>query len=569
MKRLFLLLSLLPSLLWAQTTEYQWRGAMLDLSRHYFPIGHVHRQVDMLALCGINVLHLHLTDAAGWRMEVKSQPRLHEVAAWRTYESWKDWWDGDRGYGGRHGGYYTQDELRAVVRHADSLGITVVPEIEMPGHSEEIFAAYPELLCEGGKVSGAGVEHGKAQADFCAGKEATFRFIFSILDEVMDIFPSKYIHIGGDEAGRQMWETCGDCQRRMREFGFETTAQMQAWFMRRVAGYLADHGRQAVCWDEVLEGWEEMERFMAKAGSRDIPKPVIMCWRGQAKGGEAVAKGFDVVMCPGAYCYFDNAQDAPCTQPEANGGYLPFDKVYSYNPNEDITGGRVIGLQGNLWAEYIPTPRHAEYMLYPRILAIAMVGKGREHSPEAAHGIAMKASAAMRALGYNAFDLTHEVGQRPEMADTLRHLASGCRVTYNNLYSKAYPAAGDGSLTDGLRGGWANNDGRWQGFIGKAGMDVTIDLGAVREISTVECDFQQICQPYIFYPERFIVSTSRDGKRFTQQACDRKEVVETNIPSVDHRTWTGKVKARYVRVQALSREGRNGDWIFCDEVVVR
>ena len=568
MKRFLLLILLLPTLLSATAREYQWRGAMLDLSRHYFPVSHIHRQIDMLALCGINVLHLHLTDAAGWRMEIKKYPRLHEVASYRSSESWKEWWNGDRGYGGKAGGYYTQEELRAVVRHADSLGITVVPEIEMPGHSEEIFAAYPELLCEGGKVSGTGVEHGKAQADFCAGNEKTFEYIFGILDEVMDVFPSKYIHIGGDEAGRGMWNTCSLCQQRMKEFGFQTTAQMQAWFMRRVAGYLAEHGRQAVCWDEVMDGWEEMEAFMAKAGGREIPKPVIMCWRGQAKGKEAVSKGFEVVMCPGQYCYLDNAQDAPYSQPEANGGYVPFDKVYSYNPNEGIEEGSVIGLQGNLWAEYIPTPQHAEYMLYPRILAIAMVGKGHEYSTEAAHNIAVKATSAMRRLGYNAFDLSKEIGQRPEMNDTLRNLATDCKVTYNNRYHANYPAAGEASLTDGLRGGWANNDGRWQGFIGKEGMDITIDLGAIKEIHSVSCDFQQICQPYIFAPEKYIVSTSRDGKNFKRQLCDVKEVVETSIPVIDKRAWNGKDKVRYIRIQALPREGRSGDWVFCDEVVV-
>ena len=549
---------------------------MLDLSRHYFPISHIHKQIDMLALCGINTLHLHLTDAAGWRMEIKKYPRLHEVAGFRSHESWKDWGKNGNSYNGSCGGYYTQDDLREVVRHADSLGITIVPEIEMPGHSEEIFAAYPELLCDGGCISGNATGKGRIQSDFCAGNEKTFEFIFDILDEVIDVFPSKYIHIGGDEAGRQLWNSCSLCQKRMHELGFETTAQMQAWFMRRVAGYLTKHGRQAVCWDEVMDGWEEMEAFMTQAGEHKIPKPIIMCWRGQTKGKEAVAKGFNVVMCPGEYCYLDNAQDAPNTQAEANGGYLPFDKVYSYNPNEGINedtneskdSGHILGLQGNLWAEYIPTPQHAEYMLYPRILAIAMVGKGYEYSVLEAHNIATKASEAMRKLGYNSFNLAQEAGERLEKKDTLHNLATGCIVTYNHKYHTKYPATGENALTDGLCGGWSFNDKRWQGFLGQEGMDVTINLGEIKEIHRVKCDFQHICQPYIFAPETFIVSTSQNGKNYKRLVRDVSEVIETNIPSINTREWKGTVKAQYIRIQALPRKDRDGDWTFCDEIVI-
>ena len=554
--------------------KYEWVGAMLDLSRHYFPVEHIHRQIDVLGRIGVNVLHLHLTDAAGWRMEIKKYPKFTEVAAFRTAESWKEWWNGDRGYSpDGMGGFYAQEDLREVVRHASECGITVVPEIEMPGHSEEVFAAYPELLCEGGLVSGPGVEHGKAQADFCAGSEKTFEYIFGILDEVMDVFPSEYIHIGGDEAGRQMWNTCGRCQGRMAELGLKTTAQMQAWFMRRVCDYLEAHGRRAVCWDEVLEGWDEMENYMAEhaaaKGETYSPgqKPIIMCWRGQAKGAEAVSKGFDVVMCPGEYCYFDNAQDAPSTQPEANGGYLPFDKVLSYNPMAGITQGKVLGLQGNLWAEYIPTPAHAEYMLYPRIVALAMVGNGTADNLEDARETGCALVKDLKAKGYNPFDLTKEVGQRPEMKETPDHLAKGCAVEYRHRYHKNYPASGDGALTDGVRGGWANNDGRWQGFIGADGMDVVIDLGAVKPIKTVMCDFQQICQPDIYLPETVIVSVSKDGKTYKEAARVSKEVLFSAIPSIERREMKMKAKARYVRVQALPR--KEGGWVFCDEIVVK
>ncbi len=537
---------------------YAWRGVMLDVSRHFFPISFLRKQVDVLARYKINRLHLHLTDAAGWRMEIKRYPRLTSFAAWRTDASWKTWWnDGKRHYAtadsaGAYGGFYTQDELRSLVSYAAERGITIVPEIEMPAHSEEVLTAYPELSC---------THEPYRQADFCPGSVATYDFLENVLREVMDVFPSKEIHIGGDEAGKASWGNCPLCRHKMEELGLKSVDGLQAHLIAHMGRFLEANGRSLVGWDEITDD--------------ALPsQTTVMVWRGTEKASEAIRHGYDVVLSPGAYCYLDSYQDAPPTQPEAIGGYLTLEKVYSYAPGAELTAEErthIKGVQGNLWTEYVPTPSHAEYMLYPRALALAETGWNGTQKKDFAdfrRRAAEETKWLRNEASVNAFDLTDEKGERSERAVPVKHKALGAKVTYNLPYHDYYPAAGPSSLTDGLRGGWANNDGRWQGFISGKRFDVTIDLGKTTQVSQVSTDFMQACGPEIFYPSAYIVSLSTDGERFTEVCHQTFKSEKTIQPDVRTCSWKGRsTAARYIRVQALP--STFGGWIFTDEVVVK
>lgn len=537
---------------------YQWRGVMLDVSRHFLPVAYLRKQVDVLAAYKINRLHLHLTDAAGWRMEIKRYPRLTNFAAWRTDSLWKTWWnDGKRHYvqegtPGAYGGYYTQDELRSLVAYAAERGITVVPEIEMPAHSEEVLTAYPELSC---------THEPYKQADFCPGSVATYDFLENVLKEVMAVFPSADIHVGGDEAAKASWASCPLCQHKMRELGLTDVHGLQAYLIAHMDKFLQSNGRRLVAWDEVIDP--------------TLPSDAtVMVWRGVDKAREAVRQGNDVVLSPGAYCYLDSYQDAPPTQPEAIGGYLTLEKVYNYVPDWGMTDAErthVRGVQGNLWAEYIPSTAQNEYMLYPRALAIAEIGWNgtkTKNYPDFYRRALAQVDWLRTKRHVNAFDLRHEVGERSAKSHPVKHKALGAKVIYNKPYSPAYPAEGATALTDGLRGGWANNDGRWQGFIGNDCFDVTIDLGKAQRISSVSCDFMQVCGPEIYYPSEYQVSVSTDGTHYTE-VFDYKEVSQKTVqPDVRTYAWKGKaVEARYVRVKA--KPSTFGGWIFVDEVIVK
>ena len=542
----------------ADAPAYEWRGVMLDVSRHFYPIKFLKKQIDILANYKINRFHIHLTDAAGWRMEIKRYPRLNQIASWRTDSLWKTWWNnGERHYAtaetpGAYGGYYKQEELRDLAAYAAERGILVVPEIEMPGHSEEVLAVYPELSC---------THEPYKQCDFCPGNVGTFDFLEHVLEEVMDVFPSPYIHVGGDEAGKGSWAKCTVCQQKMKELGTDNIDDLQTNLITHMGQFLARHGRQLIGWDEVIAG--------------NLSKnTTVMVWRSIDKAREAIEKGYDVVLSPGAYCYLDNVQDAPYSQREGIGGYLPLEKVYSYVPGEDLVPEQrqhIKGVQANLWTEYVPTEEHAEHQLYPRMLAIAEIGWNgtANKNYKEFHQRAMTEVVELRKDGrVNAFNLADEIGERPETHKQLKHKALGAKVSYAYPASKKYWAAGESTLTDGLRGGWANNDGRWQGFVDGKRVDVTIDLGKTTKVSSVGCDFYQAIGPWIYFPEKFIVSLSEDGKNFKEVYNITPEAVEDPIPQIRNYQWKGRAtKARYVRVQASLE--KDGAWIFTDEVVVK
>lgn len=352
--------SALPCLKIEDYPRFPYRGMHLDVSRHFFDTEFIKKQFDVIASYKLNRFHWHLTDGAGWRIQIKEYPLLTEVAAWRPAPTWKEWWNGNRHYcrqdvPGAYGGFYTREDIKDVLEYARSKHITVIPEIEMPGHSQEVLAVYPDLSCSGKPYK---------NGELCIGNENTFKFLETVLDEVISLFPSKYIHIGGDEANKEAWKKCPKCQQRMKDEGLKSVDELQSYLVHRIEKYLNSKGRELLGWDEILDGGLS-------------PNATVMSWRGEKGGIQAVRMGHDAIMTPGEYCYFDAYQDNPSGEPEAIGGYLPLKKVYSYNPVPDSLtleeSKRILGVQANLWVEYISTQKHVEYMLYPRLLALSEV----------------------------------------------------------------------------------------------------------------------------------------------------------------------------------------------------
>ena len=374
--------------------RYEHRGLMIDESRSFKGKEFIKKQIDAMALLGLNSLHLHLTDAAGWRMEIKSHPELTRKAAWRIGRTYAEWEAGGYKFAsadapGAYGGFYTHEDLREIVAYAAERYIQVIPEIEMPGHSMEVNRTYPELACRDSS--------GRARNfswDLCPGNEGTFRLLQDILTEVIDIFPCRYVHIGGDEAVMKDWASCVNCRRRMQEEGFTEVRQLQGYMVRRIAAWLEERGRTAIGWDEILE--------TGLPGSA-----VVMSWRGTSGGEKAAAAGHKVIMSPNTHCYFDYYQDLIRKEPLACGELTSLHWVYCYDPGDDPA---VLGLQANLWCEKVPTPGHAEYMLYPRLFAIAEIGWSpkRQKDPEEFRQRARALLGVFHALGYNSFDMDGE-----------------------------------------------------------------------------------------------------------------------------------------------------------------
>lgn len=535
--------------------RFPYRGIMLDISRHFRDKDFILKQIDAMAEVRLNRLHLHLTDDAGWRIEIRAYPRLTEYAAWRHGDTWKEWRAGGGKYAqagepGAYGGYLTQADAREIVAYAAARHITVIPEIEMPGHSGEVLAAFPELSC----LTADG--HPAANhSDLCPGKESTFTFLETVLGEIMELFPSRYIHVGGDEAGKRNWPDCPLCRARMQAEGLHSPEELQSYLITRIERFLNANGRSLLGWDEILEGGL-------------APNASVMSWRGTEGGIRAAAMGHDVVMTPGAWCYLDKYQDAPFREPEAIGGYLPLEKVYAYDPLDGIPAAdraHVLGVQGNLWHEYIPTPEHTEYMLWPRALAIAEIGWTQLGRKDWAsfRARAERHADYLAEKGYHPFDLHGEFGERKATLSPIRHLAAGKPVSYALPWHKSYPATGETALTDGLAGGWSYGDGRWQGFL--SDVDVTIDLGSVQDIHYVGATFMMQPGPEIFLPVKVEIHVSDDGVRF-----DKAGEIWNEVPHADKSVLyplfgtSVNTRGRYVRYYAQ----RSYAWLFVDEIII-
>ena len=362
----------IPGVLIRDEPAFAYRGAHLDCCRHFFPVDDVKTFLDMMALHKLNVFHWHLTEDQGWRAEIKQYPKLTEIGSVRAETLVGHY--GSKEYDGTpYGGFYTQDEMRDIVAYAAERFITVVPEIEMPGHASAALASYPELGCRGKDYPYiVQTTWGVFPEVLCVGNPETFTFLEGVLDEICEIFPSEYIHIGGDEAPREEWEKCPKCQALMKEKGFTREAELQSYLNNVIEEYLAQKGRKIIGWDEILEGGVSQSA-------------TVMSWRG-VEGGIAAAKmGNDVIMTPNGFCYFDHYQTK---DPQANGeplaigGYLPLSKVYSFNPYDQLNDeekAHVKGVQANMWTEYVASFDHVQHMELPRMAAIAEVAWSLDH----------------------------------------------------------------------------------------------------------------------------------------------------------------------------------------------
>jgi hexosaminidase len=339
--------------------RFSYRGMHLDVARHFFDVDFVKRYLDIMAYYKFNTFHWHLTEDQGWRIEIKKYPKLTELGAWRTEED-----------GSRYGGFYTQEEIKEVVAYAEKLHITIIPEIEMPGHSRAALYAYPELSCTGEKQDVPN-HWGVFKDIYCAGNEKTFEFIENVLAEVIDLFPGDYIHIGGDEAPKDRWVACVKCQARMQKEGLENEHELQSYFIKRIDKYLSSKGKKLMGWDEILEGG------LAENAT-------VMSWRGMDGGIAAARQGNQVVMTPGTHCYFDHYQADRAFEPKAIGGYTSLKKVYEFEPvPEDLFTEQkelILGVQGNVWTEYMHTTDQVEYMILPRMLALSEVLWGKKEA---------------------------------------------------------------------------------------------------------------------------------------------------------------------------------------------
>jgi hexosaminidase len=352
--------------------KFEWRGLHLDVSRHFFTVDEVKRYIDLMAFYKFNTFHWHLTDDQGWRIEIKKYPKLTEIGAWRDSTVNKHYTTNPRTYTvEKYGGFYTQEQIKEVVKYAQDRYVTIVPEIELPGHARAALAAYPEFSCTGEKQSVPGL-WGVFDDIYCA-KQESIDFNKAILDEVLELFPSQYIHIGGDEAPKERWKKCLNCQKIIADNHLKDEHELQSYFIKQIDAYLTSKGRKLIGWDEILEGGLS-------------PNASVMSWRGTEGGIEAVKQGHSVVMSPGSHCYFDHYQSRNPNEPIAFGGFTSLEKVYGFNPiPKDLNEQEaklILGAQANLWTEYIPDFKQLEYMVYPRALALAEVLWSGENRPK-------------------------------------------------------------------------------------------------------------------------------------------------------------------------------------------
>jgi hexosaminidase len=629
----------IPAMAVKDYPRFKWRGMMLDVSRHFFSPELVKEFIDLLAAYKMNVFHWHLVDGAGWRLEIKKYPKLTQQAAWRVDDWGKSWnWaevefnaDSNKA---TYGGYYTQQQAKEIVAYAKARNITVVPEIEMPGHSEAAMAAYPELSCNPKNHFGQSGNFyaSKVESNFCAGNEQSFAFLQDVLTEVMAIFPSVYIHVGGDEVDKTSWKLCAKCQARMKAEQLKDENELQSYFMQRIEKFLVSKNRKMIGWDEILEGGL-------------APEATVMSWRGEAGGIQAAKMGHDVIMTPGSPCYFDHYQGDPETEPLAIGGFNTLKKVYNYEPiPTELTAAeakRVLGSQANLWTEYIPTYEQVEYMILPRMPALAevlwsakeqrdwqsfterlqphLIGfeqKGLHYSkgnfkvdikPIVANGklsIALETENSDAVIYYTTdgsvpstgsikyekpFEVTTSMtvktimalhnkvmNAKPAEQSFTFNKVTGKAVQYATAFSRYYPASGANTLTDGFRG--TKDIGKqWHGFSGND-MAATIELGASTAISSIALGCIQNWGQWVFFPQSVKFEVSEDGINFkeVQAITNSIPVTERDTQLKDFTAQFATQKVKVVRVTAKNigqcPVGHPGEkqaaWLFVDEIMV-
>lgn len=616
--------------------RFKWRGMHLDVGRHFFSAEMVKEYIDLIAAYKINTFHWHLVDDQGWRIEIKKYPALTAVGAWRVDQTDRPWDIRPQAMPGQeatYGGYYTQKQIKEIIAYAATRNVTIVPEIEMPGHVASAIAAYPMLSCsQKPQLPMTGGNYSGMAANYCAGNEEVFTFLEEVLTEVVDLFPSKYIHIGGDEVDKTSWKTCPRCQARMKTLGLKNENELQSYFITRMEKFLISKKKRMIGWDEILEGGL-------------APEATVMSWRGEAGGIEAAKMKHEVVMTPDNPLYFDHYQAGPEGEPLAFGGFNTLKKVYNYEPipkelNEE-QAKYVLGAQANIWTEQITTKEHLEYMLLPRMLALAEVvwspaqaknwngfserlkyhfkgfeQKGYRFSP-GNYTVAInpvvnngKLTAELSSDAINGAIFYTLNGEQPTIGSSkytgpikidatgvlkavyavngtvmglvpakqafVFHQATAKHVAYTNPVSPNYLANGPNSLTDGIRGTNAVNK-YWHGFNGQD-LIATIDLGAQTSIGSISLGCLQNYKDWIMMPRWVKFELSDDGITFRDPVTISSPVSaeEKTTLIYDFKGVFTQKKARFIRVAAKVLEalpkGHSGEgkpaWLFADEIMV-
>ena len=598
----------LPAVEINDAPRFNYRGGMLDVARHYFTLDSLKRYIDLLAMHNINRFHWHLSEDQGWRIEIKSRPLLTEKGSMRKQtvigrNSGK--------YDGKpYGGFYTQEEAREIVAYAADRYITVIPEIDMPGHMMGALHAYPELGCTGGPYD-VWCQWGVSEEVLCAGNDATLKFIEDVLGEIVQIFPSEYIHVGGDECPKTRWKSCPKCQARIKALGIKGdekhTAEeyLQSFVINHAEKFLNSKGRQMIGWDETLEGGL-------------APNATVMSWRGEGGGIEAARQKHNVIMTPNTYLYFDYYQTKDTEyEPLAIGGYLPLERVYSYEPMPKALSAEeqkyIVGVQANLWAEYITTFSQAEYMLLPRLAALSEIqwSSADKKNYECFLSRLPRMVQLYDVKQYNyathAFDITANLvpdsnegvlkvsfktidncpihytldGSEPTASsplykDTLKiteastisavgirptgksrvfteklniHKATFKPITLMQPSSRGYTFGGAGTLLDGLKGQFNYKTGHWIGFQGND-VEAVIDMKEPTEVSSVSVSTLVEKGDWIFGARTFAVYTSEDGKDFKEVACEEYPAMTLDNPNqiYEHTLKFNPVSTRYLKV---------------------
>lgn len=600
--------------------QFSYRGMHLDVGRHMYSVDFIKKYIDALAMLKMNTFHWHLTEDQGWRIEIKQYPKLQDVAAYRKETLIGHYSDQPHQFDGKtYGGFYSQNDIKDIVAYARSRSITIIPEIEMPGHSQAAIAAYPELGCTGEQVVVA-TKWGVFEEVYCT-KDETFEFLENVLDEVMALFPSEYIHIGGDEAPKTHWKSCPKCQQRIKDEGLKDEHELQNYFITRIEKYLNSKGRQIIGWDEILEGGL-------------APNATVMSWRGINGAVEAAKQHHNVVMTPTSHCYFDYYQSENDEEPLAIGGYLPLEKVYGFNPiPEELSieeSTYVLGAQGNIWTEYMPTESQVEYMAFPRILALSEVVWSNVNQKDYLDfiGRVEHFNKRLDALGINyanhLYEVKGELISKEGLSFQLKTLTNGKEIRYTldgsepsfdselyiepiivsnsaninaavfnnneklgNIFSETinlHKGVGNkisinvkphkaylGSGADGLVNGISGSDNRygdkeWLGFWGDD-LEITIDLGEETEINSIKTRFHNARGQWIYSPRE--IQIEFDNHEETITIPDSQDNL-VNISS------NKSVKTKFIKLKipsyGLIPNGKQGSgnkaWTFIDEIII-
>lgn len=593
-----------PAMTISDFPRFPHRGLLLDCSRHFFSVEVVKKYIDLLSHYKMNVLHWHLTEDQGWRIAIDQYPKLTEVGAWRTEPD-----------GSEYGGFYTKDEIREVVAYAKERYVTIIPEIELPGHSQAALAAYPELSCTGEHVEVAN-DWGVFKEIYCAGNEETFVFLENVLSEVMELFPSEYIHIGGDEAPKYRWEQCDKCQRRISEEGLHDEHELQSYFIGRIEKFLNKNGRKLIGWDEIMEG--------GLSGNA-----VVQSWRGMDYGRDAARAKHQVIFSPTSHAYLDY-----------NLKSIDLKKVYSFDPIPTDLDKEfhpyVLGAEVNMWTEHVPDEFTLDQKVFPRLLALAEVawtynkerdfeefydrvqgqysylksknvsygleGKSVNISVDEDFKIQLESGVPNLDLFYaiNGADfvpytepikvdfsgtlLAKAEKENISYADTIKqkvafHKAFGKLANMDADYNASYTAGGEKGLTDGLLASEDFRDGRWQGYYGEHVSGV-IDLLKEQSVKSVSANFYQYNNAWIFLPTKVEVHFSTNGEEWTTLGAsapliepkERGKYIERLVVEAQD-----MVQARYVKFSATNRlvvpewheAAGSKAWLFIDEIVVK